>query len=38
MEYGPAPEANDVVVAWLDCTRPTFGHFIDGRFVAGEGG
>jgi aldehyde dehydrogenase (NAD+) len=32
MDYGPAPEANDIVTAWL-AKRRAFGHFIDGRFT-----
>lgn len=38
MEYGPAPEANDHVVAWLARHKDGFGHFIGGEFVAGKGG
>jgi aldehyde dehydrogenase (NAD+) len=38
MEYGPAPEANADVVAWLKA-HGRFGHFIDGAFSApAEGG
>jgi aldehyde dehydrogenase (NAD+) len=33
MEYGPSPEANDHVVAWLEAHRDGFGHFIDGGFT-----
>jgi aldehyde dehydrogenase (NAD+) len=32
MEYGPAPEANGIVTAWLDAHRQGFGHFIAGAF------
>jgi aldehyde dehydrogenase (NAD+) len=34
MEYGPAPEANDHVVAWLKSHAAGFTHFIDGAFAA----
>ncbi|EIM71753.1 aldehyde dehydrogenase [Nitratireductor aquibiodomus RA22] len=37
MEYGPSPEANGDVVAWLDSHGRSFGHFIDGRFVKPKG-
>lgn len=37
MEYGPSPEANGDVVAWLDAHGRSFGHFIDGRFVKPKG-
>jgi aldehyde dehydrogenase (NAD+) len=33
MDYGPAPEANDLVMRWLKA-RGKFGHFIDGAFTA----
>jgi len=33
MEYGPAPESNDHVTAWLRQHQAGFGHFIDGRFT-----
>ncbi len=33
MDYGPAPEANGEVLAWL-AARGRFGHFIDGGFTA----
>ncbi|MGA2793453.1 MAG: aldehyde dehydrogenase family protein [Roseiarcus sp.] len=33
MEYGPSPESNDHVVAWLEAHRNGFGHFIDGGFT-----
>ncbi len=38
MDYGPAPEANDVVTAWLDKHEAGFGHFIDGAFVGLQDG
>ncbi|KAB2873446.1 MAG: aldehyde dehydrogenase family protein, partial [Bauldia sp.] len=39
MDYGPAPEANDHVLAWLDSHEGEFGHFIGGRFTRpGAGG
>jgi aldehyde dehydrogenase (NAD+) len=34
MDYGPAPEANEPVVGWLDQHKGGFNHFIDGKFVA----
>lgn len=34
MDYGPAPEANSEVVAWLEKHEGRFLHFIGGRFVA----
>jgi aldehyde dehydrogenase (NAD+) len=34
MDYGPAPEANEHVTAWLDGHSDGFNHFIDGKFVA----
>ncbi|TXR46397.1 aldehyde dehydrogenase family protein [Phyllobacterium endophyticum] len=37
MEYGPAPESNSDVQAWLEANRKGFGHFIDGRFTGVEG-
>jgi len=36
MEYGPAPESQDFVDAWLDKHGRRFGHFINGRFVEGS--
>ena len=39
MEYGPAPESNEHVVAWLGQHKAGFGHFIGGAFTdpaAGE--
>ena len=39
MDYGPAPEANDIVLAWLKGHATGFGHFIDGKFAKpAEGG
>ena len=38
MDYGPAPEANDHVKAWLDGHRNGMGHYIDGAFVPSAGG
>jgi len=39
MDYGPAPEANDHVLAWLSRHERRFGHFIGGRFrEPAEGG
>jgi len=39
MDYGPAPEANDHVTAWLTAHGEGFGHFIGGAFVPSvEGG
>ncbi len=32
MDYGPAPEGNAEVKAWLARHTGTFGHFIDGQF------
>ncbi|MFM2349721.1 MAG: hypothetical protein RIR04_687, partial [Pseudomonadota bacterium] len=38
MSYGPAPESNAEVLAWLAKHKGQFGHWIDGAFVAaGEG-
>ncbi|MCR9137203.1 MAG: aldehyde dehydrogenase family protein [Alphaproteobacteria bacterium] len=34
MEYGPAPESDGNVRDWLDAHEASFGHFIDGGFVA----
>jgi aldehyde dehydrogenase (NAD+) len=34
MDYGPAPEANDQVAAWLSDRGGRFKHFIAGRVVA----
>lgn len=33
MEYGPSPESNDHVIAWLGQHEAGFGHFIDGKFT-----
>lgn len=33
MDYGPAPEGNAEVKAWLAKHGATFGHFIDGQFT-----
>ena len=33
MEYGPAPEANEQSLAWLEKHAGRFAHFIGGRFV-----
>jgi aldehyde dehydrogenase (NAD+) len=33
MEYGPAPESNREVVAWLEKHRRVFGHYIGGRWT-----
>jgi aldehyde dehydrogenase (NAD+) len=33
MDYGPAPEANDHVIAWLAQHDAGFTHFIDGAFA-----
>ena len=37
MDYGPAPESNTHVLAWLDQHKEGFGHFIDGEFVNSSG-
>ncbi|MCT7377107.1 aldehyde dehydrogenase family protein [Chelativorans salis] len=34
MEYGPAPEANEEVSAWLKARAAGIGHFIGGKFIA----
>ena len=34
MDYGPAPESAGEAVAWLERHGRSFGHFIDGAFVA----
>jgi aldehyde dehydrogenase (NAD+) len=34
LDYGPAPEAPDQALAWLDGHERRFGHFIDGAFTA----
>ena len=33
MDYGPSPEANNHITAWLDQHRAGFNHFIGGAFV-----
>ena len=33
MEYGPAPEADDVARDWLKRHGNRFGHYIGGRFT-----
>src|SRR5690606_27604688 len=33
MDYGPAPEADDVAIAWLERHGRRFGHFVGGRFT-----
>jgi aldehyde dehydrogenase (NAD+) len=38
MSYGPAPEADTEARAWLKRHGATFGHFIDGAFVAPSSG
>jgi aldehyde dehydrogenase (NAD+) len=35
MDYGPAPESDAEVRAWLASHKGSFGHFIDGAFVDG---
>ncbi len=37
MEYGPAPEANGEVKAWLATHQAGIGHYINGRFTAASG-
>ncbi|XP_060065469.1 aldehyde dehydrogenase family 16 member A1-like isoform X1 [Ylistrum balloti] len=37
MSYGPAPESDNVVKAWLDDHDKAFGLFIDGKWVKPEG-
>jgi len=37
MEYGPAPEANEDVVAWLKARASGIGHFIGGKFAFPKG-
>ena len=34
MDYGPSPESDDHVVAWLEAHRSGFGHFVGGAFTA----
>ncbi len=38
MEYGPAPEAADRAMAWLDAHGRAFGHFIGGAFTDAAAG
>jgi len=38
MDYGPAPEGNEHVVAWLETHKAGFGHFIDGKFTDASSG
>jgi aldehyde dehydrogenase (NAD+) len=33
LDYGPAPEAPDQAIAWLDSKSRKFGHFIDGKWT-----
>ena len=33
LDYGPAPEAADQAIAWLDSHGRAFGHFIDGKWT-----
>ena len=37
MSYGPAPEAAGPALAWLEAHERRFGHYIGGRWAAGEG-
>ena len=37
MEYGPAPEANGEVKAWLATHQAGIGHYINGRFTTAAG-
>jgi aldehyde dehydrogenase (NAD+) len=37
MDYGPSPEANSHIAAWLDSHKNGFNHFIGGEFVASGG-
>jgi aldehyde dehydrogenase (NAD+) len=37
MEYGPAPESNSEVKAWLATHAEGIGHYINGKFTAAEG-
>jgi aldehyde dehydrogenase (NAD+) len=37
MEYGPAPESNSEVKAWLQARSAGIGHYINGKFTAVEG-
>src|ERR1700742_3730633 len=38
MDYGPAPEAKDVVTAWLQKNKPGFRHYINGEVRGPLGG
>lgn len=37
MEYGPAPESNSEVKAWLQARSAGLGHYINGKFTTAEG-
>ncbi len=37
MEYGPAPESNSEVLAWLESHQHGLGHYINGAFTAAGG-
>lgn len=37
MEYGPAPESNAEVKAWLSARAAGIGHYIDGKFTPADG-
>ena len=37
LDYGPSPEADDIVRAWLKGHKDGFGHFIDGAFTKPRG-
>jgi hypothetical protein len=37
MDYGPAPESDKIVQAWLDDHDRSFGHFINNEWVKPEG-
>ena len=36
MSYGPAPEADNVVKAWLDDHDRAFGRFINNQWVSND--
>src|SRR5207302_1531856 len=36
MAWGPAPEAAEPALGWLETHRRRFGHFIDGHWQTGE--
>jgi aldehyde dehydrogenase (NAD+) len=38
MDYGPAPEGAEHVLAWLETHKAGFGHFIDGKFTDPDAG